>query len=93
MHMCVTTIIYTAIMVFAITGIGYAIGKLNKFGDSDELVNLDDKYYDTDLDVMFCWGYGFINDPVCSMESDGKKEPERTGQKQLIFKKKNNLTL
>ena len=43
--------------------------------------------YDTDLDVMFCWGYGFINDPVCSMESDGKKEPERTGQKQLIFKK------
>lgn len=38
--------------------------------------------YDTDLDVMFCWGYGFINDPVCSMESDGKKEPERTGQKQ-----------
>ena len=42
MHMCVTTILYT-IMVFAITGIGYAIGKLNKFGDSDELVNLDDK--------------------------------------------------
>lgn len=29
--------------------------------------------YDTDLDVMFCWGYGFINDPVCSMESDGKR--------------------
>ena len=26
-------------------------------------------------------------------ESDGKKEPERTGQKQLIFKKKNNLIL
>ena len=49
--------------------------------------------YDTDLDVMFCWCYGFINDPVCSMESDGKKEQERTGQKQLIFKKKNNLTL
>ena len=43
MHMCVTTILYIAIMVFAITGIGYAIGKLNKFGDSDELVNLDDK--------------------------------------------------
>ena len=43
--------------------------------------------YDTDLDVMFCWGYGFINDPVCSMESDGKKEPERTGQKQLNFQK------
>ena len=43
MHMCVTTSLYTAIMVFAITGIGFAIGKLNKFGDSDELVNLDDK--------------------------------------------------
>ena len=38
MHMCVTTIIYTAIMVFAITGIGYAIGKLNKFGDSDDCI-------------------------------------------------------
>lgn len=47
--------------------------------------------YDTDLDVMFCWSYGFINDPVCSMESDGKKEPGRTEQKQLIFK--NNMTL
>ena len=30
MHMCVTTILYTAIMVFAITGIGYAIGKLKQ---------------------------------------------------------------
>jgi len=38
--------------------------------------------YDTDLDVMFCWGYGFINDPVCSMESDGKKEPERRAEKE-----------
>ena len=43
--------------------------------------------YDTDLDVMFCWSYGFINDPVCSMESDGKEKQGRTGQKQLIFKK------
>lgn len=43
--------------------------------------------YDTDLDVMFCWGYGFINDPVCSMESDGKKEPERTGTKSINFQK------
>ena len=33
--------------------------------------------YDTDLDVMFCWGYGFINDPVCSMESDGKEKQGR----------------
>ena len=43
MHMCVTTILYTAIMVFAITGIGFAIGKLNKFSKSKELVNMDDK--------------------------------------------------
>lgn len=43
MHMCVTTILYTAIIVFAITGIGFALGKLNKFGDSDELINLDDR--------------------------------------------------
>ena len=49
--------------------------------------------YDTDLDVMFCWGYGFINDPVCSMESDGKKEPDSTGQIKFYFKKKNILKL
>ena len=65
-----TAIMYTAIMVFAITGIGYAIGKLNKFGDSDELVNLDDKQGgrqnddNTDLDVMFCRSYGSADDPV-----------------------------
>ena len=49
--------------------------------------------YDTDLDVMFCRSYGSADDPVSCVESDGKKEPERTEQKQLIFKKKNNLTL
>ena len=49
--------------------------------------------YDTDLDVMFCGSYGFINDPVCSMESDGKKEPGRTGQKQLIFKKQYDIVI
>ncbi len=36
MHMCVTTIAYTIIIVFAITIIGFIIGKFNKFGDSDE---------------------------------------------------------
>lgn len=41
MNMCVTTIIYTVIIVFAITGVGFAIGKLNKFGDSDEMVQLN----------------------------------------------------
>ena len=42
MHMCVTTIVYTAIIVFAITAIGYIIVKANKFGDSDEIVDMDD---------------------------------------------------
>ena len=37
MHMCVVTILEVVVIVFAITGIGFAIGKTNKFGDSDEL--------------------------------------------------------
>lgn len=41
MHMCVTTIVYTILIVFAITGIGYGIGKFNKFGDSDEMISLE----------------------------------------------------
>ncbi len=43
MHMCVTTIIYTILIVFAITGVGYGIGKFNKFGDSDEMISLKEK--------------------------------------------------
>lgn len=39
--MVLSTIIYTIVIVFVITGIGFAIGKLNKFGDSDELINVD----------------------------------------------------
>ena len=41
--------------------------------------------YDTDLDVMFCWGYGFINDPVCSMESDGKKELKKSDNEKNVM--------
>ena len=41
--------------------------------------------YDTDLDVMFCWGYGFINDPVCSMESDGKKELKKSDDEKNVM--------
>ena len=41
--------------------------------------------YDTDLDVMFCWGYGFINDPVCSMESDGKKEQKKSDNEKNVM--------
>lgn len=36
-----STIIYTTIIVLAITAVGYLIGKLNKFGDSDEPIDLD----------------------------------------------------
>lgn len=39
--MVISTIIYTVIIVFIITGIGFGIGKFNKFGDSDELINVD----------------------------------------------------
>ena len=39
--MCVQTILYTVIIVFVITAIGFGIGKFNKFGDSDEMIHLD----------------------------------------------------
>ena len=37
MHMCIVAIVEVVVIVFAITGIGFAIGKANKFGDSDEI--------------------------------------------------------
>lgn len=37
MHMCIVSIVEVVVIVFAITGIGFAIGKGNKFGDSDEI--------------------------------------------------------
>ena len=37
MHMCIVTIIEVVVIVFAITGIGFAIGKLNRFGETDEI--------------------------------------------------------
>ena len=67
MHMCVTTILYTAIMVFAITGIGFAIGKLNKFGDSDELVNLDDKQGEDKMTTTQIWMLCFVGVMVLLM--------------------------
>lgn len=41
MTMFVTTIVYTVCIVFAITAIGFVIGKFNKFGDSDEIIEVD----------------------------------------------------
>ena len=40
MHMVVTTILSAAIMVFAITTAGFFIGKINRFGDSDEKIDI-----------------------------------------------------
>ena len=40
MHMVVSTIVSAAIMVFAITTVGFFIGKANKFGDSDEIIDI-----------------------------------------------------
>lgn len=43
MHMCGTTALYTIIMVFAITAVGFLIGKLNKFGDKDEIFTQEEE--------------------------------------------------
>lgn len=43
MHMCVQTILLAAVMVFGITIVGFFLGKLNKFGDSDELLDLSEE--------------------------------------------------
>ena len=67
MHMCVTTILYTAIMVFAITGIGFAIGKIKKFGASDELVNLDDKQGEDKMTTTQIWMLCFVGVMVLLM--------------------------
>ncbi|MCU6760906.1 Uncharacterised protein [uncultured Roseburia sp.] len=37
MHMCIVSIVQVVVIVFAITGIGFAIGKFNKFGSSDDI--------------------------------------------------------
>lgn len=37
MHMCIVAIVQVVVLVFAITGIGFAIGKLNKFGATDDI--------------------------------------------------------
>lgn len=42
MQMVVTTLIYTAIMVFGITAVGKLLGKLNKFGDEDSIIETED---------------------------------------------------
>lgn len=37
--------------------------------------------------LCFVGGYGFINDPVCSMESDGKKRTGKNWTKTINFQK------
>ena len=43
MHMCIETILLTACMVFGITIVGFILGKFNKFGNSDELLDLSEE--------------------------------------------------
>jgi hypothetical protein len=43
MHMCITAIIEVVALVFAITAVGFAIGKLNKFGDSDAIIREEER--------------------------------------------------
>ena len=43
MHMVITTVVYTIIIVFAITAVGFGIGKANKFGDRDEILDLSEE--------------------------------------------------
>ncbi len=43
MHMCIVSIIQVVVIVFAITGIGFAIGKANKFGETDDIWEEDKK--------------------------------------------------
>lgn len=43
MHMCVTTILYTCIIVFSITAGGFLLGKAMKFGDSDVIVDMNEE--------------------------------------------------
>lgn len=42
MHMCITTMASVIIMVFAITFIACLIGKLNKFGDNDSIIKIEE---------------------------------------------------
>lgn len=43
MQMCIEAILSTAAMVFGITIVGFFLGKLNKFGDRDELLDLSEE--------------------------------------------------
>lgn len=43
MHMVISTIVSAAIMVFLITTVGFFIGKINKFGDSDEIIDVSNE--------------------------------------------------
>ena len=53
MHMCIVSIVEVVVIVFAITEIGFAIGKLNKFGDSDDVWK-EEQLMDTTQIWMLC---------------------------------------
>lgn len=43
MSMVLSTIIITIIIVFAITAVGFGIGKANKFGEVDDLIDIKEE--------------------------------------------------
>lgn len=42
MQMVIAAFVSTVIMVFGITAIGYFLGKFNKFGDDDSIIETED---------------------------------------------------
>ena len=75
MQMCIETILLTAVMVFGITIVGFFLGKLNKFGDRDELLDLSEEEQsydnDTDLDALLCNSNGILHGLIRSVGSYG----------------------
>lgn len=43
MHMVVHTVVSAAIMVFAITIVGFFIGKANRFGEKDDIIDVSEE--------------------------------------------------
>ena len=88
MHMCIETILLTACMVFGITIVGFFLGKFNKFGDSDELLDLSEEEQtyddDTNLDAVLCNRNDIFYDFICCMGSYGEKEQRADRRKKVM---------
>lgn len=77
MHMCVAAISSVVIIVVAITAIGFGIGKLNRFGDSNEIIEIEEEKqneYNTNMDDLYYSGNGVFYDSLRSVEQNGKEK-------------------